>query len=233
MTKLVPISQTDHSALKTMSSLSTMGESELIDRINEAYNDAQYHYKKSVVSAIMVGVLLSHAKENFVHGDFQQWIKGKLPHISYATANRYRKLAEGIRDNEKLRRATFDFDRLLQLPFLPDDEQAKLLSKVEKLTDGKSLTQLYFDFDVVKKPDPKGGARISAPGGDDKPAKVRQPTLEELTAAAKQRWKIIVAKVSEAHGEGNYALIPEDQRQAILATLYEVTNAIEEIDPAA
>lgn len=173
MTTLVPIST---------NSLAEMDEQELIEKIRVAYGATQDFYQKAVVTALLTGALLSHAKATIKHGNFRQWIKESLPEISYDTANRYRKLAEAVKE-QKLRGATFDLEQLLQLPQLEAEERDAMLGKLAKATEGKSLKQLYFDFDIVKKPDSKGGSRISS--GSEK----SETTEEEILEALKDNWE--------------------------------------------
>ncbi len=195
-----------------------MREEELINWIAEAGKKSDFHYQSAVAWAILQGVYLAHAKETVVHGNFKAWIKEKIPGVSYETANRNRKLACAIRDELKNgARATFGPEQLLRLPYLHDSEREEvlgLIEKIEQLTDGRSLRQLYFDYEVCRRPDRKGGK--TEPKEPES-----EPSEEEVQEQLEFHWNGFMGTVSDYLEEEDlsWTLLPKPSREALIGTL--------------
>lgn len=105
---------------------------------------------QAVMYAARCGAELNRAKEICEHGDFMKWCKKNIPEIKDRTVNKYMKLAEGI--TAKMLKFAPSAN-LLQLPD-PRDLKATAHSKVaqavQKIADGKTVTQLYLEFGIVK-----------------------------------------------------------------------------------
>lgn len=191
--------------------LAKITEKDCVASILRHYQLTQKAHRQAVVHAILTGVLLSHAKETLVHGNFKAWITETLPGVSYDTANRYRKLAAALRAHfEKLRCATFEGKELHSIATLTGDKQEQFLKQVEEFVGERTLTELYFDFEVCNRPDPRGGKRISKPG---------KLTEEEELQAIQAEWSSIVDSLYEGHEQKSWALLPKGERVALLGTL--------------
>lgn len=105
---------------------------------------------QAVMYAARCGAELNHAKEICKHGQFMKWMKKNVPEISDKTAERYMKLAEGIS------KRVLKFDTVSNLLQLPDPRDlkatahSKVAQAVQKFVDGKTVTQLYLEFGIVK-----------------------------------------------------------------------------------
>lgn len=146
----------------------------LVHAVYEANKRVTCHTQEAVAWALYCGALLTHAKQTLLIPNWKDWLRSKFPELSYDTLNRYRKLYESLSSDERI-----TSDELIGLPQAPEDQREKTLRKVEKVTGGKGIRQLYFDFDIVKKPDPKGGKREGA----------GRPKYDEAEyAAARRAW---------------------------------------------
>lgn len=109
---------------------------------------------QSVLYAAKCGALMNKAKEIVGHGNFGPWLKKNCPTISRRTCTNYLALAESI----KAKMATVaNLPKELTLLDLPDprdlknDDNNRLITAVKKVTNNKTLSQLYTDFNIVKK----------------------------------------------------------------------------------
>lgn len=119
-------------------------------------NCAQY----AVLYAARAGAELVRAKEACGHGQFEKWVNKNLPTIGARTARRYMALAEGLQTRLKeSNRTSVSVLNLLDLPD-PRDlkavEHSKVAQAVQKISDGKTVTQLYLDLGIVKPRKSKG-----------------------------------------------------------------------------
>ena len=127
----------------------------LAPQILAAHMTAKNMADQAVLYAAKAGALLNQAKELLPHGEFGKWVRKNLPGLSSDTAERYRKLADGltskIRTVRNLKASESDLSQL-QLPD-PRDLKSKTDNKVtqavKSITDGKKLTQLYMDLGVI------------------------------------------------------------------------------------
>ncbi len=114
-------------------------------------NCAQY----AVLYAARSGAELIQAKEACGHGQFMKWVNKHLPSIGHQCANRYMSLAEGLQAKIKTL-PNYASVRNLNLLDLPDPrdlksvEHSKVARAVQKISDGKTVTQLYLDLGIVK-----------------------------------------------------------------------------------
>lgn len=193
-------------------SLSSLSESDLIEGIRNAYHSTQRAHKEAVANAIVTGMLLSHAKATVVHGNFKNWIKEQLPELSYDTANRYRKLAEVIRrEIQKCHSDTFGEEHLCELAHMDDGAQNDILEQIQKFIGERSLTELYFDFEILNRPDPRGGKRVAKPS---------QEEIDEAMFLSNQRsWQQRIGDLYQEHEDKSWTLLPKEDRIVLLGTL--------------
>jgi hypothetical protein len=104
----------------------------------------------TVVAAIACGIQLKKAKELLPHGEYEKWWKKYMQCISRRTVHRYLSLVIFLEHVAGGKCATVA--HLLDVP--PEKmttEYAKQVAPhVAKVVEGKSLTQLYQDFGIIK-----------------------------------------------------------------------------------
>ena len=124
--------------------------------------------RMSVVNAVACGVQLAKAKAEMPHGEFGKWRKRYAPALANGTAHRYMSLrarlaAElpGFARVEKL----LDVDPATITP----EQAERVVARVGKLVESRSLNQLYLDFGVIKPretPSRKAARKLPARTGD-------------------------------------------------------------------
>ena len=130
----------------------------------------------SVWCAAMAGAAIAAKKTELGHGKFNAW-KKTLPY-SMRTAENYVALAKALdlriralSKTEKaglfpaIRKAQDEASQSLALLGLPDPMDVfnpahdRIATLIRELTNERTLSQLYFDWDIVKGPKQRGGAR--------------------------------------------------------------------------
>lgn len=106
----------------------------------------------------LCGVELIAAKAEIEHGQFMKWVEDSftdLTGFSHRTATKYMAFVERIHD--KLASLGEIASGRLQLTNgeLPAKEKKELLEAVREYADGKTITDLYREMDVIPKPKPK------------------------------------------------------------------------------
>ncbi len=126
-----------------------------------------------------------------VSSGWEKWVEDNCE-FNIRTAQRYIALAMNVK--EKALKASFktnldSFLELLQTPAqnLSAAQQIQLLQSVHKLTDGATISQLYLDFGITKKPQGSAGK-----GGDLGGGGASRQTKAEL---AIEEWEPLVIKL--------------------------------------
>ena len=108
----------------------------------------------AVMAAAYCGTILKRAKEMLPHGEFGKWAEQYLPLISAPTRSRYLALAEHL-NAQIYHRDNFELSDIARIS-LPDPrdihttENNKLSLALQDIIDGRSLTDLYKDFGIIK-----------------------------------------------------------------------------------
>jgi hypothetical protein len=126
-------------------------------RIMVNYQLARNCAAQAVIYAAKCGAVMNQAKELVGHGKFGKWLKKHCPAVTQRTATNYMALAGQIAHSAKLE--TVSNLNLLELPDprdLKDGENDRALKSVRQITQGKTLTQLYEDFGIIKPRKTKG-----------------------------------------------------------------------------
>ncbi len=139
----------------------------------------QFHHSahasaaQMAIAAAKCGLELKALKKECGHGIWEEFFARNFAQhgMTIRTAQRYIGLADGLK-GKALKNDTGSFLALLDSPpsKLTQAESQKLTKEMGKVTDGATLSELYQDFGIVKKPQgsgAKGGARVK--GDEDGP----------------------------------------------------------------
>lgn len=113
---------------------------ERIKRINKFHSLARQYAESAVIYAAKCGAELILLKKGIDHGQFEALV-AKSFEFGKTTAWKYMGLAENIQAK---------LDSKVHSGELLTTSDAKLLPALREVTDGKTLTQLYLDFGIVK-----------------------------------------------------------------------------------
>jgi hypothetical protein len=153
--------------------------------LNESEPVVRYHMAAercgnlSIWCAAMAGAEILKKKKSLGHGNgFRAW-KEKLP-FSIMTAHNYEQLAKRLEEKlnalpkaellallPAINKSQSDVENRLSILSLPspmdvfNSAHAQIAAIVKHITNGQTLTQLYFDWDIVAKPKLLGGYRES------------------------------------------------------------------------
>lgn len=114
-----------------------------------------------LVYTVVWGLVLNRAKDMLPHGEFGPWLKREVPEMSKGSLFRYMALANSIQDK---------FPTVGNLKLLGgqtaslelDDEEVKDIAKsAHQFADGRTLTALYRDLDLVRAPRKAGGRKAA------------------------------------------------------------------------
>lgn len=151
-------------------------------RITEWDAMAKRHAEQSVQLALAIGAVLLAVKGKVPHGTFLLWVSQNCGHISERTARKYMLLAATAARRQELEEsaggASTDEER---------KELAIATTDAERHYE-RSLSQLYLDWGIVRRPEGWGGRRNekAAENGHavGRPSKGSPTVEEELDAAA-------------------------------------------------
>lgn len=145
---------------------------EAIQLLNENFNAIHAAFLDATKKAVWMGMFLNHIKDkgkadgSIPHGQFGPWLEKHVPQVSWNLCNTYMRLATGV--CEKAHFQIVDFPQFAQIGHLPPE--------VEKVTEGKTQQQLFFEFKNVDADGNKRG-RGRLPG-ESTPRDVRK-TIED------------------------------------------------------
>jgi hypothetical protein len=200
-------------------------------QIEDAFAEANLAFSHGIRKAIACGALLLDVKDAgkasglIPHGQFGKWMEKNCPDVPYRTYHRWMELAEGVRKQigftQKCHNGTFENVAFHQLLTLPAPELPKAAQKVQHeifdLVDGKSQTQLLFEFK-----DPPKKKEYHPP----KPMSPAQKVEAEM-AMARDNAETILSLV-EIHFRQAPTLekLPSSVRQDILNSFVDISNRI-------
>lgn len=110
-------------------------------KIRASHDAALFHAEEAVFAALRAGLLLTQVRAALPHGSFQRWCKESLPEVSYRTALRYLKLAEGVALTPSQ-----------QAALLAGKSDSDLRSALVPQLGNRSLSQLYLDLGISAAP---------------------------------------------------------------------------------
>lgn len=130
-------------------------------RITAYAQNAVNSMVQQVGYAFLCGVQLNLAKAELPFGQFEKWVEenvsvrlpdGSAKPLGRATAHRWRALAEGVQTgNDGLRTLVEKAEQhLLANGEFSEPDRLKILQAVHDVTDGKSISDTYRDFGVVR-----------------------------------------------------------------------------------
>lgn len=125
------------------------------DRIINYHTGCKASARQQVVYAFLAGAELITAKATLKHGEFMPFVESLPEDLPHRTATLYMRFAEALQP--KLATvANFSLDTLrLTNGDLPADQKEILLQAIHETTTGSSLSDLYRELDIVKKPQAK------------------------------------------------------------------------------
>lgn len=167
--------------------------------------------RASVLCALCTGVVLMRAKDALPHGQFDRWIEDKVPGISRPTAARYLALAQCFRESVSPQR----FRAVTKLAgmdpkTITPDVVAKEVGRLDRLIDGRTLTDLYRGFGIIP-PKPSGAKALPEALEGNK-----ADPMERATKEAKQCVFDFTRTASWALESGAVDYLePEEREQAV------------------
>ena len=105
--------------------------------------------------AFLCGVELTQAKDECAHGQFMKWRETALPQIPQGTAGRYMQFAHAIQSQSKQIANLTAKPLQLTNGELPEEDRKIILKAVHDFADGATLTELYRDLNILRKPKAK------------------------------------------------------------------------------
>lgn len=127
------------------------GMNRVARQIEDFHIAAKHHAEQAVTNAVCCGFLCLYTKQNLPHGEFKKWLSDNVQGVVYRTVKRYMDLAENIKsDTVSLLNGSSAED--LPKALNNKDFKKNLLKEVNEFASGRSLTELYYDYGIVKQP---------------------------------------------------------------------------------
>ena len=150
----------------------SLGLDRLANLILETHAEAKKHAELAIIFALRCGMLCIKAKAKLPHGQFLSWIKNNIHGLTDRTCRKHMEFAKNYKlerdsdlSEEELTSADFT-TKLADREYLSD-----LAARAGQFTQGRSLTELYEDYGVIKinkqerfgnnNPEGKNGAELS------------------------------------------------------------------------
>lgn len=182
------------------------------------------------VAAIKAGLELKALKKELGHSAWVEYFETHLAThgMTLRTAQRYMAVADGLK-NKALKNDTGSFLALLdKAPSeLKPADQEKLTKAVAKVTDGATLSELYQDMGIAKKP--QGSA---AKGGklkqDDDPEKEQTPAEAAAAEAEGRRLRVatLITTLTEALADTPWNAAGLDLRENLHGLLVDCAASV-------
>lgn len=155
-------------------------------RITEWDAIAKHHASQAVQLALSIGAVLIAVRDRLPHGAFMAWVSTRCGGVSYQTARNYMRLAEAAIAQGGAPAGGPDGDgEIIEGEATVGDAPAAPSSSVPRPSsfqiDERSLSQLYLDYGIVRRPQKWGGAR---PNSGRPPKGAAEEVAKELDAAA-------------------------------------------------
>ena len=193
----------------------------------------------SIWCAAMAGAAIIEKKKSLGHGHgYSDWEKS-LP-FSHGTVMNYTALAKALNDKiralpkaelaglfPEIEKAQDETKQSLALLGLPDPmdvfnkDHDRISQLIRHLTNERTLTQLYFDWEIVKRPKLLGGARTR--GEELSP----EEEINLRKERAREEWGHTLREL-EIMGikEESWAMLNKSEQEAILGVLEKVAKRI-------
>jgi hypothetical protein len=196
------------------------------------------------VTAALAGLELKALKKECGHGNWEEFFARHIERhgLKLRTAQNYMALADGLK-GKALKNATDSF--LLLLEKAPSDlkkaDQEKLTKAVAKVADGATLSELYQDLGIVKKPQgsgAKGGNTrgkesggsatetnsVGAEGGKDNDS----DDVDAAATLAGDQTKRLTNLIDEALRDRPFNAATKAERTKLHGLLVDLTAAVKE-----
>lgn len=174
------------------------------NQIKAWHEQAVHHGKMAICYALQIGRTLVALKKNSNHGQFTA-LK-QATGINLVTINNYMRVAVDFERRANLQKLELlDKNGMIQIT-------AEVAEKIVKVVDGKSLTQLYWDWGIKKNDGKTGGFK----GGKKLSPDARRAANIKLARAA---WIRIYTSLSHEIREESYKLLSVPEREDIVGRL--------------
>lgn len=181
------------------------------------------------IAAAKCGLELKALKKEAGHGTWENFFADNFEShgLTLRTAQKYMALADGLK-GRALKNESGSFLKLLECApsELKPAEQEKLTKAVGKVTDGKTLSELYQDFGIVKKPQgsgAKGGAKVST-----KTEEAPADPVQTEAQIAREHTERFVALLKEELTDKKFNAASEKLRKELHGLLVDLTSAVKE-----
>ncbi len=179
------------------------------------------------VATALAGLELKALKKELGHGNWEDYFADHLARhgLSDRTARRYMALADGLK-NKALKSDTVAVLELLDTApsELKPAEQAKLTKAVAKVIDGATLSELYQDMGIAKKPQgaaAKGG-KLKKDADDDEPD---EPVMTEAEGR-RLRVATLITTLTEALADEPWHAGTFEQRAELHGLFVDCANKL-------
>jgi hypothetical protein len=193
------------------------------------HHSAQASAAQMAVAAAKCGLELKAIKRECGHGGWEPFFESHFAGegLSLRTAQRYIALADGLK-SKALKNDTVSFLPLLDTApsALTQAQQKTLTKEVGKLTDGATLSDLYQDFGIVKKPQ-GSGAKGGAKAGSEEEAPPAD-SAEVLLEGKKAQTEQLIALLTEALTDRPFNATDKKTRKKLHGLLVDVQSAVKE-----
>ena len=183
------------------------------------------------VAAAKAGMELKAIKKDVGHGGWEEYFNLHLGKhgMNLRTAQRYMALADGLK-GKALKNDSGTFLELLETApsELKPADQEKLTKAVSKMTDGATLTELYMDMGIVKKPQGSGAKGGNTRKDKDEADETGPKTAEELAAEKSMATVLLINLLKEALLDKPFNAATKKQRTELQGLLIDVTAAVKE-----
>lgn len=193
------------------------------------HHAAQASAAQMAIAAAKCGLELKAIKKECGHGPWVDFFENHFQEhgLSLRTAQKYMALADGLK-GKALKNESGAFLALLDSPpsKLTEAESKKLTKDLGKVTDGATLSELYQDFGLVKRPQgagAKGGKKAKANQGDD-----GEVTPELIAAGKVATTEALVTALEEALADKPWNAADEKLRKKLHGLLEDVRSSVKE-----
>ncbi len=118
------------------------------ERIKVYHEGFQKAFSDQMGYAVLAGLELNRIKAALPHGEFMKWRAKHLPEIPHRSASRYMEFQTKLATHGQF--PPVANLKLLENGELSDKDKDKVIKSVHDIADGKTLTQLYRDLDMVR-----------------------------------------------------------------------------------
>lgn len=194
---------------------------------------AQASAAQMAVAAAKCGLELAALKKEIGHGGWEEFFaKHFAKHgLQLRTAQKYMALAEGLKGKALKNEARSYLPLLECAPSeLKKADQEKLTKAVAKMTDGATLSELYQEMGIVKKPQgagAKGGnTRSPLPSGASPEPAGKPSNAEVIAEGHRTRVRDLITTLTEALADTPWNAADKGAREELHGLLVDVAAAV-------